>query len=88
MLPAIFPAAEECAAATFAKFAQTVHARVPDNYSIDIHTDRDRGRAICGDHGRVVPTSQGVCPICAGYVEDAAFVARLRSLAQRLRVAS
>lgn len=26
-------------------------------------------RGVCGDHGRVVPTFQDLCPECAGYVE-------------------
>jgi len=25
-------------------------------------------RGVCGEHGRVMPTWQGLCPHCAGYV--------------------
>jgi hypothetical protein len=39
--------------------------------SIDIHAERwESRRAMCGEHGRVVPTKQGLCPRCGGIVID------------------
>lgn len=68
-----------------AAFARIVHLRVPDSCSIDLHTEEQRARGICGEHGRVNPTRQNLCPKCGGYVEDAAAIARLREMAVALK---
>ncbi len=54
---------------SFAAFADAVHSVCPDQHAIDLHPLELRARAWCGEHGRVVPTSQQLCPKCAGYVE-------------------
>jgi hypothetical protein len=86
MIILVFPSdsAEDRAADAFAAFASAVHARVPDLHSIDLHAERPLARGICGDCGRVVPTRQGLCPICAGYLHDADQVQRMREMAARL----
>jgi hypothetical protein len=57
---------------SFASFAAAIHARVPEGHVADLaEPQRVVRRAICGDHGRVIPTRQGLCPYCAGFVEDA-----------------
>ncbi len=68
---------EDRAAEAFVDFAVAVHGRVPDLHSIDLHTDAARERGICGEHGRVVPTWQGLCPRCAGRLHDIEEVERL-----------
>ena len=70
------------AAEVFADFAASVHGRVPDLHVIDLHVDVARERGICGDHGRVLPTWQGLCPLCAGSLHDVAEVDRLARLAR------
>lgn len=54
---------------SFALFAAAIHSRVPDGYSIDLASPRaSLRRAICGEHGHVVPTAQDICPTCGGIV--------------------
>jgi transcriptional regulator NrdR family protein len=67
----------ERAAGALADFASAIHAQVPDSHSIDLHTDVPRERGICGDHGRVVPTRQRLCPVCAGRLTSIEEVERL-----------
>jgi hypothetical protein len=70
----------------FAYFAAALHARVADRHRIDLRVAQRLGesrvRAICGEHGHVVPTSQGLCPTCAGIVFDAEQIARERRIAK------
>lgn len=77
---------EDVAAKTFATFAEVIHSRVPFGHGIDLHKRDDPAfvRGICGDHGRVQPTKQGFCPVCAGYLHDGENVAAMRRLAKRL----
>jgi len=64
---------------------ERVHALAPGFRKVDLTEDLFlQRRAICGDHGRVVPTRAGVCPHCAGYVEDAEAIERLRDSARAL----
>lgn len=66
---------------SFREFAQRIHSECADEMSIDLHAViRADDRGFCGEHGRIVPTWQGLCPICAGYVEivDAETVSRRR----------
>lgn len=55
---------------SFIAFARRIHEQCPDHLCVDL-SDRQASarRALCGEHGRVVPTRQNVCPKCAGYVE-------------------
>ena len=66
----------------FEDFASVIHEHCPALHSIDLHTAEIRVRGLCGEHGRMVPTRQGLCPICGGYVEilDEAQVAARRRL--------
>jgi rRNA maturation protein Nop10 len=54
----------------FATFARFVHDVCPDPASRVVlsHLGASPDRAICGDHGRVVPTEQDLCPRCGGIV--------------------
>ena len=69
-------------AESFAGFAEAVHARVPDDHSIDLRDAQDTfRRATCGDCGRVVPTRQNLCPRCGGSVHDVVEIDRMREVA-------
>lgn len=70
------------AAEVFSDFAATVHGRVPDLHAIDLHTDVPRERGYCGEHGRVVPTWQDLCPVCAGRLVTADEVQRISAAAR------
>lgn len=74
--------AAQRAAEAFDEFAAAVHGRVPDLHSIDLHTDAQRDRGICGDHGRHVPTWQGLCPVCGGRMHDTEEIDRLAAFAR------
>jgi hypothetical protein len=62
------PTPEDYAAESFAAFAEVVHGRVPFGHSIDLHSETLRERGYCGEHGRCLPTWQGLCPRCGGSV--------------------
>lgn len=71
-------------ATAFEAFADVIHACVPDGHSVDMHHDRrllTSERGLCGDHSIVVPTRQGLCPVCAGKLHDLEEIARLRAFA-------
>lgn len=52
----------------FERFRLFVHSRVPlvgDKIELR-HELLPKERILCGDHGRHVPTRQGLCPECGG----------------------
>lgn len=52
----------------FECFREFVHSRVPligDKIELR-HEPLPKERILCGDHGRNVPTRQGLCPECGG----------------------
>ncbi len=53
---------------SFIAFARSIHAQCPNGHSVDLrrHVAMQQ-RALCGQHGRVIPTQQGFCPDCGGY---------------------
>lgn len=73
-------------AESFATFADAIHGRVPDNHSVAL-TEREEllRRGICVDCtvSRVIPTRQGLCPVCGGKLFDANEVERMRAAAAR-----
>lgn len=69
------------------RLALMVHGHVPDNHSVDLNTEPRRIRRICGEHGRIVPTRQGLCPTCGGSTIDVAEEDRIRSAAEALGAA-
>ena len=55
---------------TVDQFAAFVHARCPDEpNTLVLRHELERDRGLCGDHGRVVPTRQNLCPKCGGRIE-------------------
>ncbi len=57
-------------ASSFAAFARAIHSLCPKGKTIDLSAAivaRERGR--CGEHGRVIPTRQNLCPKCGGHIE-------------------
>ncbi len=67
--------------------SERIHSLVPDDHSAHLRDESPamlRARALCGQHGRVVPTRQGLCPRCAGYVLSAEEAGRLRRAALML----
>lgn len=88
MIAGIQPTVESRAAVALRNLADVVHLLVPDKHTIDLHApEMVLRRGICGEHGRVEPTRQGLCPRCAGYLHDADHVARMRVMARRLAAA-
>ena len=71
-------------AEAFARFAEAIHSIVPARHAIDLHTGSNRARGICGDHGRVRPTRQWLCPTCAGFLHDSEEILRIARFARRL----
>jgi hypothetical protein len=85
MIVILTPTPESRAAEAFASFANVVHGHTPYGHAIDLHTETQRERGICADcEKRVVPTRQGLCPHCAGYLHDAAHVAKMQEMSRRL----
>jgi hypothetical protein len=72
----------------FRDFAATIHGRVPDGYTAVLFDDREVRRGICGDHGRVALSPQGLCSHCAGIVHDVDEVEAMREAAKRFGLTS
>jgi hypothetical protein len=62
----------ESMARSWREFAIATRSRFDtEPNSIDIRAERwESRRALCGEHSRVVPTKQGLCPQCGGVVID------------------
>jgi hypothetical protein len=63
------PLAIQQAYQSYSAFRRALESRpIEHDGRYDLHDEPKRLRGMCGEHGRVVPTNQGKCPWCAGYV--------------------
>ena len=69
MIIVLFPSEqtpEDHAAAVLAPFAELIHKHVSEIERVDLHRKiEEPAPSLCGDHGTVAETWQGLCPVCA-----------------------
>lgn len=81
------PTAEDHAARVAGRLFEFLATHIPMFHRAKTRYWYSRERGICGDHNLVIPTRQGLCPQCAGYLHDAERISRMREMAKRLEAA-